>query len=175
MEQWKTIEGYDGRYQISNYGRVKSVWHYHYVNLDELKKIYKEKMVAINENGKGYQIVSLSKDGKRKNHYIHRLVAEHFLDKKTDADYVNHKDFNTRNNFVGNLEWCSQKENIQYSLNHNRGRFRPRMTSTGENYIRKRKDSSSYSVVIKRKEKMFKNIQDAIRYRDSELKRMGQL
>ena len=175
MEEWRTVEGYEGRYQVSNLGRVKSVWHSHYVNSPELRKIFQEKMVAITDNGKGYQIVSLSKNGKRKNHYVHRLVAEHFLEKIPGANVVNHKDFNIQNNCVDNLEWCKQKENIEYSMSHNRGRFKPRPTSTGENYIQKRKGKYSYSVVIKRKEKRFTNLAEAIEYRDSELKRLGQL
>lgn len=170
MEQWKAIKGYDGRYLISNRGRVKSLWHYHYVGLDELRKVRTEKMVAITDNGSGYQIVSLSKDGKRKNHYIHRLVAEHFLEKKDGANIVNHKDFNTKNNNVENLEWCFQNENIHYSLSHNRGTFKPRKTSTGERYIQKRK--SSFAVVIRRKEKRFQNLSDAIAYRDMILNEM---
>ena len=172
MEQWKDIKGYDGRYLISNHGRVKSMWHNHYVGLNELRKVKTEKLIAITDNGNGYQIVSLSKDGERKNYYVHRLVAEHFLERKDGADIVNHKDFNTNNNNVDNLEWCFQKENINYSISHNRGKSKPRKTSTGEMYIQERKKDSSYAVVIKRKEKRFKNMSDAIAYRDRILKEM---
>lgn len=171
MEEWKDIKGYDGRYQVSNLGRVKSIWHEQSVGIGQrrLKRIDKERMVAITDNGKGYKLVSLSKNGKRKNEYVHRLVAEYFLDKKDGANVVNHKDCNPSNNKASNLEWCSQQENIDYSVSFGRGYRKPRKTSSGENYIQTNK-YGTYSVVIRRKQKQFKNLDEAIAYRDMILK-----
>ena len=171
MEEWKPIEEYDGKYLVSNYGRVKSVWHYHYVQKNELKKVYTDKLINIADNGNGYQYVSLCREGKKKNHYVHRLVADAFLEKKLGDEVVNHKDFNTSNNRADNLEWCSQKENVNYSVSHNHGKMKPRKTSTGEKYIQKR-EYGSFAVVIRRKEKRFKTMTEAIAYRDNVLKEM---
>ena len=168
MEEWKLIKGYDGRYAISNYGNVKSLWHENSVGIEEkkIKRVYKEKMLAVTDNGNGYKIVSLSKNGKRKNHYIHRLVADHFLDEISDRMVVNHKDFNTTNNNVSNLECCTQKDNIRYSLSYGRGKRKPRKTSSGESYIQVTKNNT-FKVVVDRKEKVFKSIEDAKKYRDN--------
>ena len=157
MEEWKFIKGYERRYQISSDGRVKSFYHNN-----------EERMIAITDNGKGYKIVSLSKDGHRKNHYVHRLVAEHFLENPNNAKEVNHKDFNTSNNNVSNLEWCSREENMAYC----RGKFFPKKTATGESYIQFR-ESGSYAVVIKHKETRFKTLPEAIEYRNKILKEKG--
>lgn len=174
MEQWKELKGYDGRYAISNHGRIKSLWHEHSVGFEnrEIRKVYAEKMVAITDNGKGYKIVSLSKNGKRKNFYVHRLVAEYFLENKDGCDIVNHKDFNTGNNASDNLEWCTQKENIDYSLSNNRGKRKFRKTSSGEHHIQVTK-YGTYKVVIDRKEKYFKSLEDAVNYRDMVLEIAG--
>lgn len=170
MEKWEFIKGYDGRYQISNLGRVKSIWHEKSVGIGKRhkKKIISERLVAITDNGKGYKIVSLSKNGHRKNHYVHRLVAEHFIKNENNFEEVNHKDFNTSNNNVSNLEWCSRQENMFLC----KGRFHPRKTNTGENYIQKR-NNGTFAVVIRRKEKRFRNMSDAINYRNEILMKEG--
>ena len=103
-EEWKDIEGYDGLYQISNYGRVKSL---HYSK----EKILKQTLTKTN-----YYQIRLSKNGITKQHYVHRLVAKMFvynndIDNKT---IINHKDENPMNNHYTNLEWCTQEYNINY-------------------------------------------------------------
>lgn len=76
-EKWKRIAGYEESYEISNFGRVKSLT---FRNGTTYR--LKEKILSPTDNGKGYLIISLSKNTKRKNFYIHRLVAEAFLDNK---------------------------------------------------------------------------------------------
>lgn len=103
MEVWKDIDGYYGEYQISNYGRVKSF------------KNGCEKILKPKTNNKGYKWVALSLNGEQSNLLIHRLVAQHFLEKKNKNKVINHIDENPANNNVSNLEWCSQSENIKKS------------------------------------------------------------
>ena len=102
MEEWKDIKGYEGIYQISNKGRVKSL---HYG---------KEKILSGTPIKGGYLFINLSKNGKTKPFYIHRLVAQAFLPNPDNLPDVNHKDEDKTNNYVENLEWCSRKYNINY-------------------------------------------------------------
>ena len=96
-EIWKDIEGYTGLYQVSSFGRVKSL------------KYGKEKVLGDSSNSRGYISVALFSEGKRKSKTIHRLVAETFLG-KSDLD-VNHKDGNTINNNLENLEYVTTRDN----------------------------------------------------------------
>ena len=108
-EIWRPIEGYEGLYEISSYGRVKSVDRY-----DRRNQFRKGKLLKNKDNGNGYLICSLSKNGIVKNKYIHRLVAEAFIERANGLYEVNHKDENKKNNSVDNLEWCDRKYNNTY-------------------------------------------------------------
>ena len=108
-EEWADIEGYEGLYQVSSLGRVKS--------LSNDKK-RKEKILKAFNNRKGYLKVMLSKNSKRKKYLIHRLVAQAFIDNPDNLPCINHKDENKENNCVDNLEWCTVRYNINYGL-HN--------------------------------------------------------
>lgn len=100
-EYWKPVVGYEGHYQVSNFGRVKSI------------KFGKEIILKQNIRG-GYYIVNLSKNGIVKTYLVHRLVAEAFIDNTDNLPQVNHKDENKLNNNVDNLEWCTHEYNINY-------------------------------------------------------------
>lgn len=102
MEEWIDIEGYEGMYQVSNQGRVKSL------------KFGKEKILKSGNNGRGYLQVNLSKDGKQAHKQIHRLVAQAFIPNPNNLQEVNHKDEDKTNNHVENLEWCDRKYNVNY-------------------------------------------------------------
>ncbi len=110
MEQeiWKDIKGYEGLYQVSNIGRVKSLSF-----RNKKATIKREKILSILKSGNYYHI-SLSKNNKQKNFLIHRLVAEAFVPNKNNYQEINHKDENIRNNKADNLEWCDHKYNINY-------------------------------------------------------------
>jgi len=110
MEIFKDIKGFEGFYQISNYGRVYST------------KRKKPRIInGMNQNN--YRCVRLKdKNGSNINIFVHRLVALHFLPIIQGKNVVNHKDFNRSNNHVDNLEWCTQKENMQHA--HQNGRIK---------------------------------------------------
>lgn len=99
-EKWKPIEGYDGKYEVSTYGRVRRDDGY---------------LVNQETHCKGYKRVDLWKDGKRKHHKVHRLVAEAFIPNPDNKPQVNHKDFDVANNRMWNLEWVTDAENKAYS------------------------------------------------------------
>lgn len=111
-EKWKDVINYEGYYQISDSGRVKSlerfVPHKKYV-----KMRVKESILINNLNTNGYYYVILRKDNKSKSKNIHQLVAESFLNHKANyySEVINHKDFNKRNNNLNNLEIVSQRQN----------------------------------------------------------------
>tara|TARA_R110000764_G_scaffold16589_1_gene46332 strand:- start:80 stop:622 length:543 start_codon:yes stop_codon:yes gene_type:complete len=108
MEEFKDIKGYEGLYQVSNLGRVKSLARKSIAGLNLKEKI----RVGVVSN-KGYVMVDLCKEGKRKGKTIHQLVAVAFLDHKPCGHrlVVNHIDFDKANNNVNNLEIVTQREN----------------------------------------------------------------
>lgn len=108
-EEWRDIEGYEDIYQVSNFGRVKSL-----TRLGSNNRIFygTVRKPVIDKNC--YCIVTLCKDGKTKNQFIHRLVAQAFLPNIDNLPVVNHKDENKQNNCVDNLEWCTVKYNTNY-------------------------------------------------------------
>ena len=105
-EVWQDIDGYEGLYQISNYGMVKS--------LPRNNTIKKPRILHNCYNNKGYCMVSLCKNNKAKNYRIHRLVAQAFIPNPNNLPEINHKDENKKNNRVDNLEWCNSKYNNTY-------------------------------------------------------------
>lgn len=108
-EIWKDIAGYEGLYQISNFGNVKSL------EKKVINRINKEKKLKMFDNGHGYYQVVLQKNKEKKSFKVHRLVARAFLSNENNLPCVNHKDCNRKNNHVENLEWCSIDYNIKYA------------------------------------------------------------
>ena len=117
-EIWKDIKGFEGLYQVSNLGRVKSVERY-IETKNGKKQHWNEKLIASCDNGKGYKTVYLRKNGKTYMKYVHRLVGESFLGNVKSYD-INHKDFDRSNNKLSNLVITTRLENIQYSIRNNR-------------------------------------------------------
>ena len=116
-EVWKDIQGYEGFYQVSNYGRVKSVYRIiHFINKNGIKsqKSIKEKIKSQSDNGRGYCKVELCKNNKLVNKYVHILVAITFIPNPLNFPTINHKDEKKANNSVSNLEWCSYQYNNLY-------------------------------------------------------------
>lgn len=166
IETWKPIKGYEGYYAISNYGNVMSL-------MFRNNRLSKPKLSIVRQtdNGNGYLIVSLNINGKRKNHCVHRLVAEHFIENPKGLKCVNHKDYDKKNNVFTNLEWCTQKENVNYSIEalYQRNHI---TSNTGEKHISYR--NGRYCFSIKRKNcKMYRNfmtLEEAIEFRNEVIK-----
>ena len=105
----KPIKGWEDLYTISSDGKVFSI---------RSNKYLKPRLSM-----DGYERVALCRGNYRREYRIHRLVAEAFLENPDNLPQVNHKDFNTRNNYLENLEWCTNKENTEYSIRNNRKGF----------------------------------------------------
>lgn len=111
-EIWKDIKGFEGLYQISNMGNVKS--------LSRIKRngrgyrTVPERILKPVDDSHGYLKVNLYKDGKRKTHKVHRLVAQAFCENQMGYNEVNHIDEDKTNNCAKNLEYCSRSYNCNY-------------------------------------------------------------
>lgn len=136
-EEWRDIDGYDGRYQVSNFARVKS---------------FSQPPIRILRPHvwTGYLYVGLFKNGTSKKIAIHRLVAMAFIDNPESKTQVNHRDGNKLNNHVSNLEWCTVAENNQHA--HDTGLSIPaygedvfiaKLTNEQALYIRENPDNLS--------------------------------
>ena len=117
-EVWKDIPDYEGLYQVSNLGRIKSLKRKVHAGRNRIRWQYERILSNNKTNGNGYKVVSLNKNSRGKNKYIHRLVAESFIPNPNNYKYINHKDENKANNKVDNLEWCTAEYNNTYNNKH---------------------------------------------------------
>jgi hypothetical protein len=171
LEIWKDIAGYEGLYQVSSFGRVRRLKKW---IGNKHKRGYKDSISYLTptDNGNGYLIVGLSKNKKRKNYYLHRLVAEAFIPNPENKFIVNHIDYNKRNNNINNLEWLSQKDNVKHSVNNMKHPKGITHSNTGEKYISYRASKRLYRITINKKEYgSCKTLEEAILKRDSILKK----
>lgn len=113
MEVWKDVKGFDGLYQVSNYGQVKRLAKKVYQK-SGVYATYKTKILK-QETVKGYKRVSLSKENLVTRITVHRLVALTFIENNENKPQVNHIDGDKTNNHVCNLEWCTANENEKHS------------------------------------------------------------
>lgn len=114
IEEWRNIKDYEGFYQVSNLGRVRS--------LDRVIKnrFFKGKILTILTDRYGYSFVRLWNSGNSKNISVHRLVADAFIPNPNNLPHLNHKDEIKSNNIVSNLEWCTIKYNNNYGTKKER-------------------------------------------------------
>ena len=115
FEKWKDIKGYESLYQISSFGRIKSVSHSWVGFGKEIVCTTKEKILSRKTNKAGYEQVVLYKGNESKTFLVHRLVAEVFIPNPNNFPCVNHKNEIKTDNRAENLEWCT------YSYNNNYG------------------------------------------------------
>lgn len=121
-EIWKPITEYEGLYEVSNLGRVRSLDRIVRHSPGKTKQAKGQIIKPINHN-LGYLVVGLANENKIIRKYIHRLVGLHFLTQYSEGQVINHIDTNKRNNVVSNLEWCDAKQNAEHAVNH--GRYSP--------------------------------------------------
>ena len=119
MEIWKDIKDYEGLYQVSNIGKVRSLDRVVQGKLGSLRTL-KGKELSATDNGKGYLKVALQTNGRstRKIYKVHRLVAETFIPNPLNKPEVNHIDCDKTNNHVSNLEWSTSSENSSHAYNN---------------------------------------------------------
>jgi len=138
-EIWKPIKGYEGRYEISNFGRVKS--------LDSRHKKYHGKIMKPWENSnKKYLYITLRKNNEKKTYAIHTLVLNTFIGENPGGKQCAHYDGNPENNHVENLRWATAKENIDDRKRHGR-------TAKGEKQGSSKLDEKSVKTILKLKDK----------------------
>lgn len=143
-EIWKDIEGYEGLYQVSNLGRIKSLERYVWNRFSYI--LVKERILKQSNDKYGYCIISLNKNNKGKVFKVHRLVAQAFIPNSLNAPQVNHKDEDKKNNYVDNLEWCDSKYNNTY------GTRIERIVRNRENKLSKKQVMEIYTSNLKNKE-----------------------
>lgn len=116
-EIWKDIEGYEGRYQVSNLGRVKGLDRYvpFGINSSRMREV-PGKLLKLQPHNKGYLTANLSQHSIITSYLVHRLVAEAFMLNPDNKEMVNHKDGNKRNNNATNLEWATRQENEDHAF-----------------------------------------------------------
>lgn len=119
VEEWRDIQGYEGYYQVSNFGRIKSL-----PRGNKTPRWRSQCAIRKQSIKNRYCHINLSKDGKIQWRAVHRLVALAFLPNPNNLPQVNHKDENPSNNHVSNLEWCDAIYNMNY------GTVRDRMSHT---------------------------------------------
>lgn len=125
-ELWKDIPEYEGFYQASNLGRIRSLdrettqWN----RFKNVKAIYKGKILSFELTTRGYLKCSLSKNGKQKTVLVHRIIAKTFLKDFDEKLTVDHIDCNKINNHIDNLRMVTLKENIQLSYKNNLHKFK---------------------------------------------------
>jgi hypothetical protein len=122
-EEWRDIEGFEGYYQVSNLGRVRSLDR---VKCDGIRM--KGRIMKTHFDACGYEMVQLRRDGKYKHPSIHRLVAIAFIPNPDNLPQVNHIDEIRNHNTVDNLEWCT----VLYNQNYGHRRERASESSVGE-------------------------------------------
>lgn len=107
MQVWKQVKGYEGLYEVSNFGNVKSLARFG----------TKGKIMNARDNGKGYYRIKLTKNNKEKMMMLHRIIAEAFIPNVENKRCVNHINGIKTDNRIENLEWCTHSENRIHAIN----------------------------------------------------------
>ena len=141
-EIWKPIKGYEGIYEVSNKGRVKTLDKF-FDWANDIKIFHKGRVIKNQTDADGYEILGLSKNKIRKTAKVHRLVAQAFIPNPKKKPHVNHVDNNRKNNNVFNLEWVTPSENSAHMKNQKRaknqyfGKINSKMRDDIRNYYYK--------------------------------------
>lgn len=144
MEVFKDILGYEGLYQVSNLGRVKSLPKGN--GNGNRERFLKQE--AITRKSQTYLRVTMSKHGKTTRAFVHRLVAIAFMQNPDNKPFINHIDNNSENNCLENLEWCTQKENMQHSVKQGRQELVQKMATDAAKIANIQKAKTKYDSMI---------------------------
>lgn len=117
QEEWRPIKDYEGIYEVSNLGRIKSLDRYRKGKFKNSKSFLKGKLLKLSPNKSGYLQSVITLNCIPKHLYVHREVALSFIDNKYNNKVVNHIDCNKQNNNISNLEWCTHLENTRHYWN----------------------------------------------------------
>lgn len=141
MEVWKPVVGYEGLYEVSNEGRVKSLPKY----------VYKyERILKPGKGSRGaYRIVSLSKDKIKTTHTIHQLVMEAFVGPCPEDMEIDHGDKNTFNNHLDNLEYVTHPENMKRSFKGTNARNGRSLRRFSEDQIKQMRNLHSQGITLR--------------------------
>jgi hypothetical protein len=112
MEVWKDVVGYEGIYQVSNFGNVKRISSFRGVN----KAYLNGYNLTPRDNGKGYLRIKLTINNKSKRVMLHKIIANAFIPNDKSYPYINHINGNKQDNRIENLEWCTQSQNCLHSV-----------------------------------------------------------
>lgn len=140
IEKWKDIAGYEGIYEVSNLGRIKTV-----ARVDRAGKPVPER-IRSNVEVHGYLYCELWKDNHSKRFAVHRLVASAFIPNPEGKPEVNHIDGNKKNNVISNLEWCTYSENAYHAFKNNLARAYDRSGENNPMYGKHHTDSAKAKI-----------------------------
>ena len=136
-EIWKDIKGWEGYYQVSNLGRVRSLERV----VCDSRGYYRtipERIMKLTKNDNGYLLVTLCRNNLMRSYHVHRLVGLAFIPNPYGYDEINHIDENKCNNIINNLEWCDRKYNVNYGTGRERQAEKIRGKKQSEENVRKR-------------------------------------
>lgn len=162
--------------EVSNLGGVRSVSRTHLVNNRHGGQSYrtdKSKQLSVTDNGNGYKIVSTTDNGKRKNFYVHRLVAKEFVDGYAEGLVVDHINHNRGDNRAENLAWVSQKENVARSVEMMKKPRKCVKTNTGEKYISLHMHGKHKGLYRVHSGRFFESLEEAVAYRNEVMTNVG--
>lgn len=163
-EEWRDVVGYEGYYEVSNHGRVRS--------LDRIDSIgaNRKGIILSQSKGDGYCRVVLCRQGKMSTKKVHRLVAETFVPNPNDLPQVNHLDEDGENNFVDNLEWSTHTHNVNHGTRTERA-LESFKESTSETYIITDPNGKTFEVVSMRQFSLDHNLDPSVMYKVAKGKR----
>ncbi|MGR3177808.1 MAG: NUMOD4 domain-containing protein [Candidatus Anammoxibacter sp.] len=149
-EIWKDVKGYEGSYQVSNIGGVKSMERVvRHSRNQKKKRTVGERIMKLSIGSHGYKTVTLYCKGIPKTHCVHRLVALVFIPNPENKPCINHINAIRKDNWSENLEWCTQKENVQHAINIGRfdqnGSNNHNAKLTETNVLEIRKNANNYT------------------------------
>ena len=145
-EIWKPVKGYEGLYEVSNLGNLRSLDRYSMHGKGY--RLFKGKPIKPHHNSTGYLRIGLWKNNQRKNYFVHHLVAEAFIPNPNDLPFIDHINTIRDDNKVGNLRWCSCKENFNNPLTREHVNIKNRSKEVNEKRLATKRKNQSWRCEI---------------------------